>query len=87
MEDYLDAFESKSGKPVFCWMGDDFSSRHPDSYGSCLNYGEFIEAFKESKFTKEQWLDSVEYWENNNGCGVPLKLIASFLRRHFADSN
>jgi nucleoside 2-deoxyribosyltransferase len=78
--DYLNAFKSTTKKPVFCWMNDEMSSRHPDSYGTCLNYTEFFEAFDASVFTKEQWLDSAQYWVENDSVGKPLKLIGLYLQ-------
>jgi len=79
MEDYLQGYESSTGRPVFCWMMDEMSSRHTDSYGTCLNYKEFLEAYDKSTFTKEQWLDSAKYWYENPNCGRPLRIIGLFL--------
>ncbi len=83
IEDYLQRFKTTTGRPVFCSMFDENKSCHTDSYGTCLNHPEFLEAFDASreKYTDEQWLDSCEYWLDNSGAGVPLKIIALFLQR------
>lgn len=62
IEEYLQNFKTKSGLPIFCWMFDETSQRHPDSYGTCLNYTEFLEAYDAATFTKDEWLDSAKYW-------------------------
>jgi len=82
MEDYLQGFKTSSGRPVFCSMFDEMKSAHTDSYGTCLNYKEFFEAFDAATFTKEQWQDSANYWLGNENCGKPLKIIALYLQRY-----
>lgn len=81
IEDYLQDFDDASGRPVFCSMFDEKKSCHTDSYGTCLNYTEFLHALDVSPFSVEQWMDSCKYWIENDSCGKPLKLIALYLRR------
>ena len=79
IEEYLEDFKSKSGRPVFCSAFDEFKAKHVDSYMTCLNITEYLEAYDASPFTKEQWLDSAEYWLGTSS-GMPLKIIATFLK-------
>lgn len=85
IEDYLSSFESTSGRPVFCWMNDEMSSRHSDSYGTCLNFPEAMEAFEKSPFSKEDWNKAINEWTNNTNVGIPLRILVIFLKDKIVD--
>jgi hypothetical protein len=79
VEDYLQEYKAPSNRPVFCSMFDENKSAHTDSYGTCLNYTEFLHAYDNSPYTKEQWKQCAQYWTENENCGIPLKIIGKFI--------
>ena len=83
IEDYLQFFESSTGRPVFCSGFDDKKLAHPDSYLTCLNYREFLEAWdnavEKKLWTMSEWLDTCQYWQSTSS-GRPLQIIAIFLK-------
>jgi hypothetical protein len=81
VEDFLQSFIANGGARVFHKMRDEKTSAHSDSYGTCLSFTAFDEAFKASPFNKEQWIQCCAYWLKNDCAGVPLKIIANMLKR------
>jgi len=79
MEDYLQFYPTKSGNPVFFNMFDETKFANMDSYGTCLSYTGFLEAFDNSPYTQEEWLAASKEWLDNECAGKPLKLIALYL--------
>ena len=79
IEDYLQFYPTKTRRPVFFNMFDENRSAHTDSYGTCLSYTGFLEAFDNSPYTQDQWLAASKEWLENECVGKPLKLIALYL--------
>lgn len=57
---------------------------HSDSYMTIVEFKALDQALSDSKFSKERWAESVEYWLTNPNMQPPLRLVAFQVCRKFA---
>lgn len=49
---------------------------HSDSYLTTVKFDALDAAFSAATFTKEEWLEAIEYWTTNPNMQPPLRLVA-----------
>ena len=59
------------------------SKANMDSYMTCINWTLFEQAWLElvNKYTKEQWLGLVKYWEAHAYCSPNCGILAATIKR------